>query len=614
LTLQKGRCTLKVLEFFGIKPKRKRNMGFIKVIGIGVIFTLFGILTSFAAQPDPAALDAYNKKDYKSAAQILESQAAKTPGDPEVLTLLGSSYRNLGEFSKAEEILKKAYAQKSKDPAVLIELGQTYLALKKNKEALEIFQKGLSTGKRQDEFYNGLGLAQFALGDGNKADLSFRNAIQKKPDVAIYHKNLADVNMASQIFAIAAEEYKTALKYDSANVVFRYDLSRAYWNQKDFTSAVEQLKTVLRFDTTFSKAYRDMGRLFIVSARNSGDSAQYRQAIGVLSKYVGLDSTDAEAHLDLTRSYAFFRDFEEARAHAQKALAVNPKLCDAYFILGQTLQDSKRDSATYQAALDAFNQYESCLKQDPNFRWSRKDIEFFIRRGRAARGLADSVHYRMALVDFQKVLELDSTNTLILNDIGQCYYYLRDFEAAHAAYAKRLAVDATSANTANVYLNDAYALFQLERYSETAVALKKVLGFKSDFLPALTMLGETYIRLKDYPNALGAYEQVLQKDSTNLDALKYTGFVHLDGQKFGQALPYLDKAWKQVATKGLKPCDQTDLLTWLGQAHMSQKNNSRAKEFFQRCLDCEPNNKTCREAIDYLKGLKSELGADGSGE
>jgi hypothetical protein len=68
-----------------------------------------------------------------------------------------------------------------------------------------------------------------------------------------------------------------------------------------------------------------------------------------------------------------------------------------------------------------------------------------------------------------------------------------------------------------------------------------------------------------------------------------------------------------VTGKGLKVCEQIDLLTYLAQTNMELKSHSRAKEFFQRCLDCDPNNKTCKEGLDYLKGLKGELSSDGDG-
>jgi tetratricopeptide (TPR) repeat protein len=98
-----------------------------------------------------------------------------------------------------------------------------------------------------------------------------------------------------------------------------------------------------------------------------------------------------------------------------------------------------------------------------------------------------------------------------------------------------------------------------------------------------------------------------------VDALKYIGFIHLNDKKHGLALPYFERAWKQVTGKGLKACEQVDLLTYLAQTYMELKSHSRAREFFQHCLDCEPNNKTCKEGLDYLKGLKGEISSDGDG-
>ncbi|MCI0331339.1 MAG: tetratricopeptide repeat protein [candidate division Zixibacteria bacterium] len=591
----------------------EKIMRFGNTAGWGLFFVLFMSVFAWAAQPEPAAQAAYEKKDYKTSVQLLEEQLKKNPNDVDAMVLLGSAYRQLGELAKSEELLKKAVGQKGKDPQALLEYGQTLLALKKFKEAEEVFQKGISTNKRTDEFYNGLGLVQFGQGLGNKAELSFRQAIQKNPNVAAYHKNLGDVNMASQIYTIAANSYKAALKLDSSNVEVRHLLARAYILNKSYNEAVTELQRVLKLDPGYAKAYQDLGKLYIFSAKNAGDSSQYQKAVEALSKYTQLDPKNAEAFLDLARAQIAVKNAEGARAAARQALAIDSTLCDAYFIAGQALQDTQKDSASLLAVLEDYNRYAACLSRNPEFKWSPKDYEFFIRRGRAHRALSDSAHYALALADFNKVLELLPNNTAILLDIGLTHYYLKNYPAADSAFSKRLAADSTSAAAVNVYFYHGFVLSQLGRFPEAAHAFERVTVLKPDFLGGWIQLGEACIRLKDYPKAMGAYNQVLAKDSNHVDALKFVGFIYLNEQKHSQALPYLERAWKQVTGKGLKVCEQVDLLTYLAQTHMASKSNSRAKEYFQRCLDCEPNNKTCREGLDYLKGLKGELSSDGDG-
>ncbi len=602
---------MNVLNFF--EGMTERVMRFKNTFGTGLAAVLLAGSFSFAAQPDPDAQAAYDKKDYKTSVQILEGQVKKNPNDADAMVLLGSAYRQLGDLAKSEEVLKKAAGLKGKDPQTLLEYGNTLLAQKKFKEAEEVFQKGVSTNKRTDEFYNGLGLAQFGQGLGNKAEVSFRQAIQKNSNVAAYHKNLGDVNMASQIYTIAANSYKAALKLDSANVEVRHLLARAYILNKSYNEAVTELNTVLKLNPSYAKAYQDLGKLYIFSAKNAGDSSHYQKAVEALSKYTQLDPKNAEAFLDLARAQIAVKNAEGAREAARQALAIDSNLCDAYFIAGQALQDTKKDTASLNAVLGDYNRYEACLSRNPEFKWSAKDYEFFIRRGRANRSLSDSIHYALALKDFNKVLELLPNNTAILLDIGLTHYYLKDYPAADSAFSKRLAADSTSSAAVNVYFYHGYVLSQLERHPEAAHAFERVTILKPEFLGGWKQLGEARMRLKDYPGALGAYNQVLTKDSNDVDALKYVGFVYLDQQKHGQALPYLERAWKQVTGKGLAVCEQVDLLTYLAQTYMALKSNFHAKEYFQRCLDCEPNNRGCREGLDYLKGLKGELSSDGDG-
>ena len=598
-----------VLNFFEGKNEKTMRLKFAAGMVLAAILLTGSI--SFSAQPDPAAQAAYDQKDYKTSVQLLEDQLKKNPNDAEAMILLGSAYRQLGDLAKSEEVLKKAVGLKGKDPQALLEYGNTLLALKKFKEAEEVFQKGVSTNKRTDEFFNALGLAQFGQGQGNKAELSYRQAIQKNPNVAAYHKNLGDVNMASQIYTIAANSYKTALKLDSTNVEVRHLLARAYILNKSYNEAVAELQTVLKLDPGYAKAYQDLGKLYIFSAKNAGDSSHYQKAVEALSKYTQLDPKNAEAFLDLARAQIAVKNAEGAREAARQALAIDSALCDAYFISGQALQDTKKDTASLNAVLEDYNRYEACRKKGSDAIFAGKDYEFFIRRGRANRSLSDSVHYALALADFNKVLELLPNNTAILADIGLTQYYLKNYPAADEAFRKKLAADSTSSAAVNVYFYHGYVLSQLERHSEAAHAFERVTVLKPDFVGGWKQLGEARMRLKDYPGALEAYNRVLSKDSNDVDGLKYVGFVYLDQQKHSQALPYLERAWKQVTGKGLKVCEQTDLLIYLAQTYMALKSNSRAKEYFQRCLDCDSNNKSCREGLDYLKGLKGELSSDG---
>jgi tetratricopeptide (TPR) repeat protein len=50
----------------------------------------------------------YDASDWKAAAEAYEKVVPKKPGDPNLLTDLGSCYRNMGRFDKALEMYQKA--------------------------------------------------------------------------------------------------------------------------------------------------------------------------------------------------------------------------------------------------------------------------------------------------------------------------------------------------------------------------------------------------------------------------------------------------------------------------------------------------------------------------
>lgn len=120
------------------------------LIGAGGLLIIIQIIVMWGNRgmvtPYNRAQHAYIAGDFETALTLLNAQRAAGKGDVQSLTLLGNTYRQLGQLEASAERLQEALALRPTHYFPLIGFGRTLLAMGHYDTAAETFQKALDSG------------------------------------------------------------------------------------------------------------------------------------------------------------------------------------------------------------------------------------------------------------------------------------------------------------------------------------------------------------------------------------------------------------------------------------------------------------------------------------
>lgn len=133
-----------VLVFGPYSLRQPAAIGFFGVLVILQLIILWanrGMVT-----PYTQAQRYYLDENFEAARSILEQVVERGKADARVMTLLGNTYRQLGELSQSEQILNEALRRQPNHHFPLYGLGRTLLVQGRYDEAHKIIQQALNAG------------------------------------------------------------------------------------------------------------------------------------------------------------------------------------------------------------------------------------------------------------------------------------------------------------------------------------------------------------------------------------------------------------------------------------------------------------------------------------
>lgn len=173
--------------FLGVQIKMKLSQKFETPVPVAVD------LSHALDQKNQAAVDAYEKADYKASTEAFESLVKQVPDKAEFHVNLAMSYQQLAKFEEAKKELKRAIELDPKNSVALNNLGLIAAQQKENKLAEESLKKAFDLNDQSPEIT--LNLASFYEKTGRlkksveayqryvalpKADKSTVNLIKKR--------------------------------------------------------------------------------------------------------------------------------------------------------------------------------------------------------------------------------------------------------------------------------------------------------------------------------------------------------------------------------------------------------------------------------------------------
>ncbi|MEE2787817.1 MAG: tetratricopeptide repeat protein [Myxococcota bacterium] len=172
---------------------------------------------------------------------------------------LAVAYHRAGKYELAIAVLENAKALEEAEPEIYWRISQARLALKDKLRARLILEEAtrLESGATA-EIYNNLGVIYHEAGDFSGAELQFRKALARWPDMIAAQVNLGNALKGQQRFAEALEALKVAESKDPQNAVVAYNIGILLLDgQFADMDSIQRLNDAL----SYFSAYKQKGRV-----------------------------------------------------------------------------------------------------------------------------------------------------------------------------------------------------------------------------------------------------------------------------------------------------------------------------------------------------------------
>jgi len=524
------------------------------------------------------------------------------PDDDDSALWLSRLYRFQNEHGKAAEVLRGVLQREPDNEPALEQLSQLLLDQGQPQQAVDLLS-GAASGSDSPGLYDLLGNAYAQTQQNEKAEETYRKAVEIDPDDPGHHRGLAQALIAQDKIQAALEQYQrlTELEPESPESYLRMaqiyrrlgqvdDAQKSLARAKELApDSIEVLyNQALLYETQgkFNEAVRvitdAIARVRSGSAANSGaaDAEPSPNALGILYEQLG-------------RMYREQSNYDAALKAYDDMSHIGPENAKrAQLLRLDTLRDSRDiDRAIQEAQKDVAA--------------SPKDQSLIVSYSML---LAEKGRIDEAQKDLQNLLHNDSDDQEIYLDLAQIQERGRRYSDAEASASK-------AEETAQRPDDKASAWFQLgaiyereKKYDEAEQQFKKILGQNPNNAAALNyygyMLADRGVRLDE---AVSLIRHAVDQDPINGAYLDSLGWVYFKQGKLTEAQEFLSKA---VDRMGHDPT----ILQHLADVELKLGQNQRATELYDRALaewshvlpaDYEADR--VAEAEQQLKSLKRHV-------
>lgn len=517
------------------------------------------------------------------------------------------------------------------------------------REAKALYEKGVTSNPNEPLNYIGLAKVAFYNDDNKTADemrlkaksflLPYKNIKKMIPPAKDYAFTLAKLaesyitadfsvdtakalplileaikidSKSEDIYLIAGDIYN--LVNDGSNAIKYYNLAQEYSptsptanmkigsiyvKAKNLPAAIPLFEDAIKLNANYAPAYRELGALYSLAGR-------YDQSKQNFQKYLELTKGNIPAMISYVRSLYFAGEYDEVIKNIEEIFAVDQSKSYMNRLAGYSCYDKK--DADYNKALSYMETLfktvspELIIKKDylymarilikknqnyPNLVRDNDRLKTQLERESARYTGAttaaekaklkpgvDSLTARIARLDRQikaadvdidrafgeytKRLTYDPEDKVLINEIANNYYRYGRYENAAKTWSKLISL---GKNDVDTYMQVGRAYYVGKKYKSADSIFNLVVKLQPDYLPAYVNIANTYSKMEEDAKtglARSKFEKVIEKAS--VDSVKNAG-------------------------------DIIDAYTYLGYHFMLNDNYARAKDYYNRMITFDPNNK-----------------------
>jgi tetratricopeptide (TPR) repeat protein len=241
---------------------------------------------------------------------------------------------------------------------------------------------------------------------------------------------------------------------------------------------------------------------------------------------------------------------DEAIASCDKAIALNPRLAEAYSNRGIALDGLRRHD-------EALRDHDTAIALKPDL------AAAYSNRGIALNGLK---RHDEAIASCDKAIALNPDFAEAYSNRGIALNGLRQYEKAITSCDKAIAL---SPGLAEAYSNRGAALSGLKRHDEAIASCDKAIALKPDFANAYNNRAFALQALKRYDEAIASFDKAIVLEPEYVDAHWNGGLLKILLGKYEEGWKLYEWRWKREDVKQFGRKFKQPL--WLGDENLAGK-------------------------------------------
>jgi tetratricopeptide (TPR) repeat protein len=515
------------------------------------------------------------------------------------------------------------------------------------KDAKEVYQKGVDANPNDPLCYIGLAKVAFLLGD----DKTATDMRAKAKSFLLPYKNLKKISPPAKDYAYTlakiAESYikddkvdtskalpliREAIRIDNKNrdvyliagdiFILNNDGSKAisYYNQAEFAdpqsptanmkigtiyvkarqlqSAIPYFEQAIELNAGYAPAYRELGQVYLLAQR-------FEQSKEYFKKYLDLTAGNIPAKTRYVNALFYAKDYDGVIKNVEDIFAVDKSRTYMNRIAGYSCYEKTPpdyDKAyAYMTTLfqtlaperliqkDFLYAARILTKKNQNYPKMLDDLivlkkQLEIEKTKSNTGAAADKAKAKASAD-----EINNKITKLQADITKAS---GDLDVAYVAYGKALAYKPDDRNLINEIANS-YAINK--KYSNSAKLLSKLIDPNTSSADDQMRIGRAYYNGEDFKTADSAFATIIKRNPNYVPAYLWNArtYAKMDpDSKLGLAKPKFEKVVEVAKSDSLKwQNEMMEAFNYLGYYHMINEYWSRSKDYYNRMINLDPNNK-----------------------
>ena len=291
----------------------------------------------------------------------------------------------------------------------------------------------------------------------------------------------------------AKRTFERAIQLNSENAYAYYGLGCMQYRFGEAQQAILSLQKAINLrEGQYTSAFDTLGSAY-------SNLKQYDDAIASYQKAIALDPDDTTAYYNIGITYQALKRYDDAIASYQKAIVLDPDYAMAYNNLGNTYKALKQYD-------DAIASYQKAIALDPDYAMAYNNL---------GNTYSDLKQYDDAIASYQKAIALDSDYATAYKNLGDIYHIQDQYENAIASYQKAIKLEPKNSNH---HLNLANTLAYDGQYHQAILSYQKVIELTPDDYLANNNLGWMCLLTNQLSLAQTAFERTIEVDKTDVRA------------------------------------------------------------------------------------------------